>query len=126
MREYCRPLGGLAFLVLGAPHLAPAVPPQSARITVSSSPNTEVRIIGARASALQVTNKAVHVLGDTVLARTPLQIEASLEDGDLRFESRDSVPIAVDARIMDAPATRLAATGFAVVLKTGGRGIQIP
>ena len=98
----------------------------AAEIRITSSPNTAVRIVAPASASVSVAAAPVTVHGDTLLVRTPVRFTASLATGDLRIESVDTVSVDVEALLSSGPTMRLAGSGRALILKAGGREIQVP
>ncbi len=105
-----------------------------ARVLVTSSPSTRVRVVApaaARATAEGAPARAARpgAAADTLLLATPARFEASLDWGDVRIEAVDSTAIDVEA-IVDRPARGPRLHGGAgarvYVLRAGGRGMDVP
>jgi hypothetical protein len=95
-----------------------------AEIDVTSSPNTSVSVYGSKPGPFALRGGEMKVRADTLRLRTPLQLTAFLNTGDIHIVANTSVPIEVEATLTHAPATHLRASGNHIVLYSGGVGIR--
>lgn len=118
-------LGG-ASVALASSTVASAGVVPTAEVRVTSSPNTVVRVIAPASAGMRVQTAPGTMRGDTLLLRTPIRLTATLATDDLRIESAEGAELTVEASLRDAAAWRLGGTGRLLILKAGGREIQVP
>jgi len=122
--------GGILFggaslaLASGAGPTATLAP--TAEVRVTSSPNAAVRVIAPPTAGVRVQTAPGTMRGDTLVLRTPVRLTVTLAAADLQVESVDGVELTVEASLRDAAAWRLGGTGRLLILKAGGREIQVP
>ena len=93
----------------------------AAEVLVTSSPNTDVRVI-AQQAAVTARVGGLARRDDTLFARTPLRFGASLRGAEVRIEAAGRVPVKVEATITGGPATGFSGAGRVVRLRRGGEG----
>ena len=121
----CTLLGGASLALASGSVPAAGVAP-TAEVRVTSSPNTAVRLIAPATAGLRVQTAPGTTRGDTLVLRTPIRLTATVAANDLRIESVEGVELRVEASLRDAVAWRLGGTGRLLILKAGGREIEVP
>ena len=118
-------MAGSALLV-GANEGPRASRAPTADVTITSSPNTAVRIIAPATASVRLHGEPGTGRGDTLLARTPIRFTASLAGSDVRIESVDGATVDLVATLQDGAAWRLGGSGRTLLLRAGGREIHVP
>jgi hypothetical protein len=114
----------LAGLALGASALvAQSRRAPSARLVVTAVPNTPIRVIARDPASLRLQVGSGTWRGDTLLARTPLYLTASLARGGIAISAERETPIHVDAEFGGRLGGRGSGYGYTVHLREDG-GIE--